>query len=303
MMDGHSPETLVSLLAWYREMGVDTAVAEAPTDWLMRGEDGPGRNFRVAGEDAIAPTPASREMPTRAASSAPPKTASRVSAPVSASALPAHRFPTDAPDVAISQARALAEAAADMAALEKALRQFEGCALKATAKNLCFWRGAAQARVFIVGDIPRRDDDLEGKPFVGPDGRLLDKILAAAGIDGSDIHLTNIVYWRPPGNRAATPHEMQLCRPFLDRQLALVRPDIVVALGEAAAKYLFQANEPITKMRGRWRALDVAGRSVKAMATLHPDFLIKSPAQKRQAWRDFLAVRVALDEARITSPA
>jgi uracil-DNA glycosylase family 4 len=178
--------------------------------------------------------------------------------------------------------------------LRSMLERFEGCALKATAKNLCFHRGSLRARVMLIGEAPGRDEDLAGRPFVGRAGQLLDRMLAAIGLDESLVHITNIVYWRPPGNRTPTLHEAQVCRPFLERQMQLVGPDILVLLGGVAAKHVLDVPEGIMRVRGKWRDVQVGGRSVKAIATLHPAYLLRSPAAKRLAWRDFLAVRSAL---------
>ncbi len=171
---------------------------------------------------------------------------------------------------------------------------FEGCGLKATAKNLCLYRGADTAPLMIIGEAPGREEDLEGKPFVGRAGQLLDKMLASIGMYETNTHITNIVYWRPPGNRTPTPQEALACRPFLERQVALVRPKVVLALGGAAAKHLFDVADGIMRIRGKWRELNLGGTNVKAMATLHPAYLLRTPAAKNMAWRDLLAVKAEL---------
>ena len=166
--------------------------------------------------------------------------------------------------------------------------------MKSTAKNLCFYRGAERARLMIIGEAPGREEDLEGKPFVGRAGMLLDKMLAAMGMGEAEVHITNIVYWRPPGNRTPTPQEALACRPFLERQLALVAPNVVLALGGAAAKHLFDVADGIMRIRGKWREVEMGGHRVQAMATLHPAYLLRTPAAKGMAWRDLLAVKAAL---------
>ena len=195
----------------------------------------------------------------------------------------------------MTAARSAAREAATLDELAARLAGFGGCSLKATAKNLCFYRGAAQARVMLIGEAPGRDEDLEGRPFVGRAGQLLDKMLAAIGLGESDVHITNIVYWRPPGNRTPTPQEAQACRPFLERQVELVAPEIVVLLGGAAAKHLLEVAEGIMRMRGKWREVEIGSAKARVMATLHPAYLLRTPAAKRLAWRDLLAVRAALD--------
>jgi len=191
-------------------------------------------------------------------------------------------------------ARAAAGQAKDLTELEAMLAGFDGCGLKATAKNLCFYRGAAKARLMLIGEAPGRDEDLQGKPFVGRAGQLLDKMLAAIGLGEPQVHITNIVYWRPPGNRTPTPQEAQVCRPFLERQLELVAPDLIMLLGGAAANHIFGATEGIMRTRGKWREVTIGERTVRAIATLHPAYLLRTSAAKRLAWRDLLAVKAAL---------
>ena len=295
-----------TLLDWYREMGVDTAVAVAPVDWLARGDRAPGHDFRlpVAEHAEMAPDgPTARPAPVRETERpASPRLAPRPSAPEPRSDPPRPdprpAFAGTAPDAAELAARTAAKSAATLDDLEAALRAFDGCGLKATAKNLCFYRGAARARLMIIGEAPGRDEDLEGKPFVGRAGQLLDKMLAALGLGEADVHITNVVYWRPPGNRTPTPEESQVCRPFLERQMELVAPDVVLLLGGSAAKQVLDVTEGIMRIRGKWREIQSGGRSVRTMATLHPAYLLRTPAAKRQAWRDLLAVQAALESGK-----
>jgi DNA polymerase len=216
--------------------------------------------------------------------------------PPAANAPELRQFPTAPPDAAELAARSAARNAASLAELEQSLRSFDGCGLKATAKNLCFYRGAPQARVMIIGEAPGRDEDIEGKPFVGRAGQLLDKMLAAIGLAEADTHITNIVYWRPPGNRTPTPQEAQVCRPFLERQIELVAPHVIVLLGGAAAKHILNVADGIMRIRGKWRETEASGRKIKTIATLHPAYLLRTPAAKRLAWRDLLAIRAALKQ-------
>lgn len=191
-------------------------------------------------------------------------------------------------------ARAEAKTAKSLAELRILLERFEGCGLKTTAKSLCLYRGAEQSRLMLIGEAPGRDEDLAGKPFVGRAGQLLDRMLAAIGLDDSKVHITNVVYWRPPGNRTPTLDEVQVCEPFLLRQIELVAPEIIVLLGGAAAKQLLDSAEGIMRLRGKWRTIEVAGRPVKAIATLHPAYLLRTPNAKKQAWRDLLMIESAL---------
>ena len=296
---------MATLLAWWREMGVDGATDAAATDWLARADVAPGTGYALVapteastgGEDmvparaapaiAARPPPQSHAAPTRE-TAAPPR-----SAPPPLSDAP-RRFPTAAPDAAALAAREAARSAPDIEALRAVLETFDGCALKATAKSLCFYRGSAKARLMIVGEAPGRDEDLQGKPFVGRAGQLLDKMLAAIGLTEADVHITNVVYWRPPGNRTPTPQEVQVCRPFLERQIELVAPDILMTMGGSAANALLDMEGGIMRQRGRWREFVAGGRKVPAMPTLHPAYLLRTPIAKRLAWRDLLVIQERL---------
>jgi uracil-DNA glycosylase len=198
------------------------------------------------------------------------------------------------PDAALMAARTAARQASSLEELQATLAGFDGCGLKATAKNLCFYRGASRSRLMLIGEAPGRDEDLQGKPFVGRAGQLLDKMLAAIGLDETHVHITNIVYWRPPGNRTPTPQEAQVCRPFMERQVELVAPDLVLLLGGAAAKHILDVADGIMRIRGKWREAILGERKVRALATLHPAYLLRTPAAKRLVWRDLLAVKAAL---------
>jgi uracil-DNA glycosylase len=193
-------------------------------------------------------------------------------------------------------ARAAARQAVDLDELGARLAAFDGCSLKATAKNLCFFRGRPRASLMLIGEAPGRDEDLEGKPFVGRAGQLLDRMLAAIDLSERDAHITNIVYWRPPGNRTPTPQEAQACRPFLERQIELVAPAIILLLGGAAAKHLFGVADGIMRIRGKWREVEIGSRKARALATLHPAYLLRAPAAKRLVWRDLLTVKAALGD-------
>jgi uracil-DNA glycosylase len=290
MLDNARSATLAHLLAWYRDMGVDQAVDESPIDWLSRGDQAPGHGFAPPGAGTAAPRvplPSAPPSPAAAPRRAPvPATLPPVAAP--------RQFPATAPDAAVMAARGLAKEAATLADLEATLAGFDGCSLKATAKSLCFYRGAAQARLMLIGEAPGRDEDLQGKPFVGRAGQLLDKMLAAIDLSEANVHITNIVYWRPPGNRTPTPQEAQVCRPFLERQVELVGPDVVVLLGGAAAKHIFDVPEGIMRVRGKIRDVTIGSKAVRALATLHPAYLLRTPAAKRLAWRDLLTIKTAL---------
>ena len=288
-----------AMLDWYRAMGVDEAVGETPVDWLARGDvPPPAASTYVA--HAIAPTPA-RE----AASPAPPAVPAQPA--VHSSNAPDRLQPARAGSAIVmtdaaaeEHARSAAAKAGSLDELRGLLETFDGCGLKATAKNMCFFRGAADARVVIIGEAPGRDEDRAGVPFVGRAGQLLDKMLAAIGLSEADTHITNVVYWRPPGNRVPTPQETLVCRPFLERQIQLVSPEIIVTVGGSAAKLVLNTPQGIMKVRGKWHAIDIERdgappAKINVMPTLHPAYLLRSPAHKRHAWRDLLAIRAVLD--------
>lgn len=275
---------MLALLDWFQAMGADAAVDETSCDWLARGPTPPGAAYAWPRPDD-APGPV---QPERAQSRRNP-----AQTPAAETPRPRASTPLGASE-AETGARRIAREAQSLEALEAALKGFDGCGLKATATKLCFYRGAPSADLMIVGEAPGRDEDLEGRPFVGRAGRLLDKMLAAIGLNESNVHITNIVYWRPPGNRTPTPQEALACRPFLERQIELVAPKIVVAVGGSAAKELFGVTEGIMRLRGKWRELTVGDRKVQALATLHPAYLLRTPAAKNLAWLDLLQIRSKL---------
>ena len=294
---------LTALLDWYRAIGVDQAVGEAPIDWRQRGDVPPGHGFRQLASPAPARAAVAESTGIgRPLAPARPAAAGRVFAAPTAPVRPPpplqapRQFSTAAPDAVVMAARTAAREAATLDQLAATLAGFEGCGLKATAKNLCFYRGAPKARLMLIGEAPGREEDLEGKPFVGRAGQLLDKMLAAVAMTEQDVHITNIVYWRPPGNRTPTPQEAQVCRPFLERQVELVSPDLVVLLGGAAAKHVLDVAEGIMRIRGKLREVEIGSLRLRAMATLHPAYLLRTPAAKRLAWRDLLAIKAALGD-------
>ena len=209
--------------------------------------------------------------------------------------------PRDAP-LAPSQgavdSRAVAKQADNLAALVAALAAFEGCALKQTATNLVFADGNPEADLMILGEAPGAEEDRQGVPFVGPSGQLLDRMLAAIGRDRTSAYISNILFWRPPGNRNPTDAEVAACMPFVQRHIALVRPKVLVFTGGAAAKALLDRKEGIMRLRGAWheyRNPDL-GAPIPALAIFHPAYLLRTPGAKRQAWHDLLMLRARLAE-------
>ncbi len=268
-MSAFADKALV-LLEWHRAMGVDEAIADAPQDWFARepqADASPAPSGGAAGQE-IKRKPLER---ARAPLPQPP--------------------PALETSTGVMGARELARSAASLDELRALLENFEGCGLKKTASRLCLSRGSPKARLMLIGEAPGKDEDIQGEPFVGRAGQLLDRMLAAVSLTEADVYITNLVFWRPPGNRTPSPEEVQVCQPFVERQIELLSPKILVFLGNAAAKQLTGATEGIMKLRGKW--LDYSG--VRAMATLHPAYLLRNPIAKRHVWRDLLAIRDALD--------
>lgn len=292
MTSSYDQDELRALLGWLQAMGVDAVVGETAHDWLSRGDEPPGAGFSWPNRGDTG-TPAAALAARPAANPLPPRARAAGSVAGVDSARPRAATPLGANE-AETGARRIARAANTLGELETALRDFDGCGLKSTATKLCFYRGAAQADVMIIGEAPGRDEDLAGKPFVGRAGQLLDKMLAAIGLQETDVHITNIVYWRPPGNRTPTPQEALACRPFLERQIELVSPKMLVAVGGSAAKEVLGATEGIMRLRGKWREIAIGDRKIPAIATLHPAYLLRTPVAKQLAWMDMLQIRAKL---------
>jgi len=321
-IDADDRTVLAQALAYMQAMGVDCAVREAPVDWILRGDQAlvPVAQFVSERHDAAAATAPSAPQPGAETKSAPGSRQAAPGAetvaqrrvpgltetkpqvqPLSSTSGPASPSPgpstssgvTDGAK-ALADAKDLAASAATLDGLAAALAGYDGCPLKKTARKLCFYRGAEQSRVMLIGEGPGRDEDASGKPFVGRAGQLLDRMLAAIGLDETTVHITNVVYWRPPGNRAPTELEALVCRPFLERQIQLVDPEVVVAIGGSAAKALLETKSGIMRMRGQWRTVTLGGRPRQTIATLHPAYLLRTPAAKKMAWRDLLEIEAAL---------
>jgi len=271
------------LLDFYAAAGVDAVVGEIPADRLgtaqadvapsVGASDGQRTAFLEVKRPEVAALPPRREPEL---------------------GLPALPI---SPDIAVMAARETARSAASLDELRGLLARFEGCALRTTAKQLVFADGDPQARVMFVGEAPGRDEDISGLPFVGRSGKLLDLMIAAIGLDRTSAYIANVIPWRPPGNRTPTPQETQICLPFTLRQIELADPDILVCLGGPSSQTLLGVKEGIKRTRGRWFNFHTGTREIRAIATFHPAYLLRSPLEKRFAWRDLLAIRKALDGA------
>jgi len=264
-------DDLAALLRWYVDQGLDETIGEEAIDRLA---PVPLAAVAAAAPPARAPTPLRAPV-------APPR------APV----------PLESPQL-VEDARALAERCTSLAELEAAVRAFEGCALKRTAKNTVFADGTPGAPVMIVGEAPGADEDRLGKPFVGVSGQLMDRMMAAVGLTREGgFYITNILFWRPPGNRTPTLAEQAMCLAFTRRHIELAQPKLLVLAGGVAAKAVLDTTEGIMRLRGKWASYRLSdGTELPTMPTFHPAFLLRTPASKRQSWQDLLAVDRKLKE-------
>ncbi len=261
-------------LAWYLEAGVDEATDDAPVD-------------RFAIPEA-APSQAPADPPS-------PPVTPPVAPPTTPSTAPGRLIARDAVE---ATARELAQSAATLDDLAGTFAAFDGCDLKATATNFVFADGNPDGRIMFIGEAPGAEEDRQGLPFVGPAGRLLDLMLAAIGLDRTGVYITNILPWRPPGNRNPSDAETAACLPFIERHIELAAPEILIPVGGTAAKALLNTREGIMKLRGRWLTYTTPRMDavIPTRAILHPAYLLRSPAQKRDTWRDLIAIRRRLDE-------
>ena len=266
-----------ALLDWYRMAGVDAAVDDAPiAAWSL--------------------DPATSSMPVT-------PSPSRLPAPVRH---PVPAIGEQAPSLLVPEGRRIGHArdvaarCGTLAELKAALAEFDGCALKATAKQVCFADGNPEAQLMVIGEAPGAEEDRQGKPFVGPSGQFLDRILAEIGIDRTRAWITNVIFWRPPGNRPPTDGEIAVCQPFLERQIELLAPRFILFVGGIAAKALLGKTEGVTKLRGRpfiYTSSD--GCEIPCLVTFHPAYLLRQPLNKRFVWRDMLQLRARLDELEV----
>jgi DNA polymerase len=263
---------LQAILDFHVEAGVDVALDEHPHD-----------RFAERRAPSLEPAPPPEDRPV----------AKRVTPP---RPRPLPKAAAGAPEDAASLAREQATQARSLEELEAVLLGFEGCALRFSAKNLAFHDGNPAGRVMLVGEAPGADEDRIGKPFMGRSGQLLDRMLAAIGLDRSQVYIANVVPWRPPGNRTPTPQEIAICKPFIARQIELAGPEVLVCLGGPATQNILNIKDGILKTRGRWFDYRTAeGRDIRVLPTLHPAYLLRQPLQKRLGWRDFALLRRFLD--------
>jgi DNA polymerase len=261
---------LVRLLEWQIISGADEAIGDEPVD-----------RYAVSAKVAARPEP---ELP-------PEPAAQQTQTPA----------PRLVPRNQIEQtARELAQAAKTLDELRDVFAAFDGCPLKDTATNFVFSDGNPDGALMLIGEAPGAEEDRKGVPFIGPAGQLLDRMLAAIGLDRSGVYITNILPWRPPGNRNPTDAEISACMPFIERHIELVAPRVLVPVGGTSAKSLLNTHEGIMKTRGRWfnYASPTMETPIAARPILHPAYLLRSPAQKRETWGDLLAISERLSEQR-----
>ena len=269
------------MLKWLVEAGADEALTDAPVD-----------RFAVTAE-------AVRAAPVAAAPGSAQRARAAEPAPQRAHDPLPQRAPASfaVPPAAAGGAREVAARCTTLEELKAAVESFDGCALKVTAKNTVFADGHPDARVMLIGEAPGRDEDLQGLPFVGRSGHLLDRMLNAIGLDrSSSAYITNVIFWRPPGNRPPTPEEAAICAPFLLRHIELKQPKVLVLLGGTPVKHVLNVEEGITRARGRWGRLVANGVEIPVLPTFHPAYLLRQPAAKRQAWQDLLSLKLKLHE-------
>ncbi|MBO6899733.1 MAG: uracil-DNA glycosylase [Rhizobiaceae bacterium] len=269
--DPNQASNLEELLRFYADAGYDEPLTETPVN-------------RFDERVALSPTPTATQP---AISGSQPKHEQRPARVPAAAAVPDEQQ--------AMRARALAREAQTIEDLHQALASFDGCNLKTTAKNLVFADGNPAAKLMLVGEAPGRDEDIQGLPFVGRSGQLLDRMLAAIGLDRTAAYISNVIPWRPPGNRDPSPLETEISRPFIERHIELVDPAVLVTLGNPSTKLLLQTQTGIMRMRGKWADHTTAGgKQIATMPTLHPAYLLRNPAHKKLAWRDFLEVKMRL---------
>lgn len=279
------PGTALQLLSFYIEAGADTAIATEPQSRF-------GQSGAPWAEPAAIP-------PVQSGIARPAAAAQRPAEPSRAASLASPRIAATA-DLALAQsARETAREAASLDDLKAALQRFDGIAsLRQHATNLVFADGNPAARVMLVGEAPGADEDRLGKPFVGVSGQLLDRMLAAIGLDRTTFYITNTCFWRPPGNRKPTEAELVAQAPFVQRHIELINPAILVLVGASAAHTLLGTNDGITRLRGRWfdYKSDGLAQPIPALPIFHPAFLLRQPAQKRETWADLLKLKARLAE-------
>ncbi|NYT33214.1 MULTISPECIES: uracil-DNA glycosylase [Rhizobium] len=285
-----SPAELAALLHFHADAGVEWLLEEEAIDRFAEFEAMKAAR-RPAAAQAQQQRPAAGERSAPGQAQLRPNAAARPAPAERAASGPQPAIPDGE---AVQQARFVAETARSLVELKTAIEAFNGCNLKHSARSTIFASGDAESGIMVIGSAPSAEDDREGMPFSGKSGQLFDKMLAAIGLTRSAILLTQVIPWRPPGNRAPSAAEMDICRPFIERQIALAEPKAILLLGNFSARFFFGENDTIHGLRGRWKEIAAADCVIPAIASLHPQDLLTAPVNKRLAWNDLLAFQAKL---------
>ncbi|MEF0939802.1 uracil-DNA glycosylase [Rhizobium sp. BR 362] len=283
-----TPAELAALLHFHSDAGVEWLLEEEAVDRFAEFEA-----MKAARQGARPVQPRVEAPPSAARPATQPER--RQAAQPAAAPMSPRSAPAIPDEQAVEQARFAAESARSLSELKTALEAFNGCNLKNSARSTIFASGSPEGRIMVIGPMPSADDDREGLPFAGRTGQLLDKMLGAIGLERGGILLTNVIPWRPPGNRAPSAPEVEICRPFIERQIALAEPKALLLLGNFTARHFFESNETIHGLRGQWRDVTIAGRAIPAIASLHPQELLTAPINKRLAWNDLLTFKSRIE--------
>lgn len=273
-----------AMLKWLVEMGADEALEATSVDRF-----------------SVTPAPFHLPQPVPATPARPDKPAVKAAA----ERAPRHAIEPEqraatavGPSDGVLSARDAAAQCRTLDELQAAVLAFNGCVLKQTAKHTVFADGSREAPVMLIGEAPGRDEDLQGLPFVGPSGMLLDRMLAAIGLSRKDsAYITNVIFWRPPGNRPPTPEEAAICAPFLVRHIALKQPRVLVLLGGTPVRHVLNWEDGITRVRGRWGVYRTDGLEIPTLPTFHPAYLLRQPSAKKLVWQDLQSLREKLQES------
>ncbi|MFB9951311.1 uracil-DNA glycosylase family protein [Rhizobium puerariae] len=294
------PSELAALLHFYADSGVEWLVEDEPVDRFaqfaaQKAAQAEARMPATARQQQPVQNESGRNEPTTAPRSTEGAPARNRPAPAMRPAAPAPSLSVAVPDgEAVASARFAADSARSLSELKTALEAFNGCNLKNGARSTVFASGDPASGIMVIGPMPNADDDRDGTPFSGRQGQLLDRMLGAIGLSREGVVLTNIIPWRPPGNRMPSQAELDICRPFLERQVALAEPKLLLLLGNFPARFFFGGNGTIHSMRGEWREISFGGMNAAAIATLHPQELLAAPANKALAWQDLLTFKSRL---------
>ncbi|MGI9366207.1 MAG: uracil-DNA glycosylase [Rhizobiaceae bacterium] len=297
-----TPYSAKDLMSWYLDAGVDIALMDEPVNRFEQSKT----QFREQNAPATSRAGGQSSSPRRSLSQHTPTSPHTPHSLSSKTTPPSPQSPPMPPAKHVLQERVVPDASAVFRAIDLAqgattldelrsvMEAFDGCNLKFAARSTVFADGNPDAPIMLVGEAPGRDEDEQGLPFVGRSGQLLDKMLASIGLDRTKVYISNVLPWRPPGNRTPTPAESDICRPFIERHIELAAPELLVLVGGSASKTLLNTTTGIMNLRGKWQELEVAGRPVPTMPFLHPAYLLRTPAHKQLAWKDLLKIREKL---------